>query len=361
MELVSDKNLIDLAYNFERSGFRLYAVGGFVRDRLLGISEESCSDIDLCSRATIEELQALAVDCDMLVSVMNKQFGVAKIFYGGRVYEHATLRREICSDKGGHYPKKVEFVSNLELDYKRRDFTVSAVYYDIYHGKVVDFCGGEGDIKKHLLRAVGNADLRIKEDAERILRAIRFKISYGFEFDEELKSAIAKNAELLWRLSDTRKYKETIRILMCDNVNGNHFDILDNSGVLRTLFPSIYDLSLNRKAEYKKIKMALDIESVFRIPAIIALVKNAEEGASEEELSDILKLEKHYCKDDKKLQNYVKIFEIFTKKSLKTLELREIIEDNMFKYDDLIYCAQELYSSKINKRIIKQLGILIKS
>ena len=361
MKLVDNQNLIDLAYKFERAGVRLYVVGGFVRDRLLGISEENCTDIDLCSMATVSDLEAMAVECDMLVSVMSRQFGVAKIYYNGKVYEHATLRSEECSKQGSHYPTKITFETNINKDYLRRDFTASALYYDIYRERIEDFCGGVGDIESRILRAVGDANVRIMEDAERILRAIRFKISYGFEFDDALKNAIKNHAELLYHLNDARKYREIIRILLCDEINGNQFDIFDECGVLNVVFPSIYDLSKNCKNDYKNVKNALKITHIFKIPAIIAIVRNAQTDASDEELNDINKLESFYCKNDKKLQNYVKIFEFFTKKHLKTVEIAEIIEDNVFDADDLIYCARELYSAGINRKIIKKLGVLIKS
>jgi tRNA nucleotidyltransferase (CCA-adding enzyme) len=131
-------------------------------------------------------------------------------------FDITTLREEKGYEDARH-PNKIPFVKDLSIDVKRRDFTVNALYMDSSL-KVIDYVNGEEDLKNRILRMVGNADLRIKEDPLRIIRALRFSIDYKLKIDEELDKAIRKNISLLEKLN-IQKIKQDIKKIKSKDTN----------------------------------------------------------------------------------------------------------------------------------------------
>ena len=169
----------------ETAGFEAFAVGGCIRDSLLGIEPY---DWDVCTSATPEEIQDVFIDLKTVP--IGIKHGTVTVIYNDRSFEITTFRTESGYSDSRH-PDSVEFVKSLREDLARRDFTVNAMAYSESKG-LIDFYGGVEDLKKGRLRAVGNASRRFEEDALRILRALRFMSVYGFTADTELDTALKK-------------------------------------------------------------------------------------------------------------------------------------------------------------------------
>ena len=187
---------------FQDNGFSLYLVGGTVRDYLLNLPLE---DMDAVTDATPKEIKQFLPHADYTF----ERFGSVK--YNGEKkvkFDITTMRKENEYSDSRH-PNKIEFVKDLKIDVKRRDFTINALYMDSSL-KVIDFVDGQNDLSKRVLRVVGPADAKIKEDPLRIIRAFRFAADYGFKFDEELDAAIRNNIDLLNKLN-IEKVKQDLK------------------------------------------------------------------------------------------------------------------------------------------------------
>lgn len=158
------------------AGHTVYFAGGAVRDRLLG---KSPKDYDLATSATPEEVQALFKKSD----AVGEHFGVIIVKDTEDAVEVATFRTD-GSYKDGRHPDKV-FFSTPEEDALRRDFTINGLFEDPFTGEVIDFVGGQEDLKNGILRAIGNPSERFQEDALRLLRAIRFATVTDFQLDQK--------------------------------------------------------------------------------------------------------------------------------------------------------------------------------
>ena len=199
--ILAFKSLADL---FNNHGYKLYLVGGTVRDYLLGLPLE---DMDAVSDATPREILEFLPTADETFA----HLGSLKYKDpNGIKFDITTLRRESGYQDSRH-PNKVIFVKELEDDYPRRDFTVNAMYMDS-DLKIYDFCGGQKDLEKRVLRMVGNADARLKEDPLRILRAIRFHLMFKFRIEDNLLEAMRDRFYLLENITDAKIKSELNKI-----------------------------------------------------------------------------------------------------------------------------------------------------
>ena len=173
---------------FSKNGFHLYVVGGTVRDFLLG---KEITDLDFVTDATPEEEMKFIPEADFTF----KKFGAVRYPNKGKHIDITTLRQEGEYNDSRH-PSKVTFVKDPKLDYVRRDFTINAMYLDEEY-KVIDFSSGQEDLKKKLIRFIGDPVKRIEEDPLRIARAERFAKSLGFEIEEKTLQAIKSKRDLL--------------------------------------------------------------------------------------------------------------------------------------------------------------------
>lgn len=183
-----------------------YLVGGAVRDLVLN---KEPHDFDIATNMSVEELQKLFPhNFESGVA-----FGIITVFENGHPYEVAHFREDL-DYKDCRHPD-IAMIETIEGDLKRRDFTINAMAWR--DGKVLDLFGGKKDIEDKIIRAVGNADARIKEDALRMLRAIRFSAQLDFKIDEELKEAIKENAHLIQKISWERIEAEITKILISNH------------------------------------------------------------------------------------------------------------------------------------------------
>ena len=190
----------------EKAGYEAYAVGGCVRDSLLGLTPH---DYDLCTNATPSQTAALFDGFTLVRS--GEKHGTIGVVIDGQVLEITTFRTEGGYQDGRH-PDWVRFVTTVEEDLSRRDFTVNAMAYNPRRGYVDPF-GGQRDLEEQILRTVGNARERFTEDALRILRGVRFAVRFGLTPEETTKSAMNTLAPLMDNLARERVFDELCKLL----------------------------------------------------------------------------------------------------------------------------------------------------
>src|SRR3984957_1222976 len=184
------------------AGHVAYLAGGCVRDMLRGVEAK---DYDIATSARPEEVQRLF---SKTVAV-GAHFGVICVLDGGRQFEVATFRSDGAYIDGRH-PEAVTFSSPRE-DAERRDFTVNGMFYDPVAGEVIDFVGGRADLERRVLRAIGDAGSRFREDRLRMLRAVRFATVLEFEIDPATWEAVQRLALEIHAVSAERIREELVR------------------------------------------------------------------------------------------------------------------------------------------------------
>ena len=206
MKLTLDPGAAALLDALHAAGYAAYAVGGCVRDSLLG---RTAHDWDLCTSALPQQVMELfgAEQC----IPTGLQHGTVTIKYGGQLYETTTFRTE-GSYTDGRHPDAVQFVPDVREDLARRDFTINAMAYNAAEG-LVDPFGGQKDLQNGLLRAVGEPQQRFAEDALRILRLYRFAARFGFALDAATARAARQLAPHLDCISAERIQEELAKLL----------------------------------------------------------------------------------------------------------------------------------------------------
>lgn len=206
MKLTLDPGAAALLDTLHAAGYAAYAVGGCVRDSLLG---RTAHDWDLCTSALPQQVMELfgAEQC----IPTGLQHGTVTIKYGGQLYETTTFRTE-GSYTDGRHPDAVQFVPDVREDLARRDFTINAMAYNEAEG-LVDPFGGQKDLQNGLLRAVGEPQQRFTEDALRILRLYRFAARFGFALDAATARAARQLAPHLDCISAERIQEELAKLL----------------------------------------------------------------------------------------------------------------------------------------------------
>ena len=206
----------------------LYA-GGCVRDRLMGVEPH---DYDIATDARPEQVQALF----RRTVAVGAHFGVIVVLDGSYEFQVATFRND-GQYLDGRHPTTVSF-STPEQDAERRDFTINGLFFDPLTDRLIDYVGGQRDLDARVLRAIGHPADRIREDRLRMLRAVRFATTLGFDLDGATWRAVCENARHIREVSAERIREELMKILLSPRrVRG--FDLLDESGLLRAILPEI--------------------------------------------------------------------------------------------------------------------------
>lgn len=220
-----------LASTFKSHGYHLYLVGGTVRDYLVG---KELDDMDAVSDATPKEIESFLPNVETAFAYLGSLKYKSE---EGIKFDITTLRKE-SGYLDNRHPSQITFVKDLSIDYLRRDFTVNALYMDA-NLKVIDYCRGQDDLKNHLLRMVGDPDIRIEEDPLRILRAIRFHLMLNLKIDDALLKAMHNNFSLLKNITDA-KIRSELNKIKDEQVNAEmkkdifaQFDIANLQGVIK--------------------------------------------------------------------------------------------------------------------------------
>lgn len=189
----------------------LYVTGGYVRNSLLDLP---AIDIDLCSPLTADEAEKLFIKCGFTINARYKRTGTLKISFEKESYEYTAFRTETY-DKG-HTPIETKFGASIEEDARRRDFTVNAIYYDIYKGKICDPLKGGNDLQNKVIKAHQPYKI-FSQDGLRLLRMVRFACELGFKIEEQTFAAAKQNIDLIADISKQRIFEEFIKILQSDS------------------------------------------------------------------------------------------------------------------------------------------------
>lgn len=202
------ENVIKIMNIMSKHGYSAYAVGGCVRDSVMG---RTPSDWDMTTDASPDKMMEIFAREDVRTIPTGLKHGTVTALIGGEAYEITTFRID-GSYTDSRHPDEVAFTQNVEDDLARRDFTVNAMA--ARGEEIIDVFGGIEDISAKIIRAVGDPERRFTEDALRILRAVRFAATLGFEIEENTKKAAAKLASGLKRVSIERKIAELKKILV---------------------------------------------------------------------------------------------------------------------------------------------------
>lgn len=219
-------DVVSIINRIEEAGFEAYAVGGCVRDSLLG---RVPNDWDITTNALPQQIKSLfarTIDTGI-------QHGTVTVMMHRTGYEVTTYRIDGEYEDSRH-PKEVTFTSDLVEDLRRRDFTINAMAYNEKNG-LVDVFGGQEDLQNGVIRAVGDARERFSEDALRMMRAVRFAAQLGYEIEEETFNAIRALADTLRNISAERIQTELVKLVV--SAHPEHIVLLYRSGITGVIFP----------------------------------------------------------------------------------------------------------------------------
>ena len=219
---------------FKSNGYSLYVVGGAVRDAILN---KIPKDFDLATDAVPDSVERIMQEAGYRTLATGKSFGVINVFTDAGEYEIATFRSD-SSTGDGRRPDSVTF-TNIETDVKRRDLTINALFYDIDAHQVVDLVGGVSDLKKGIVRTVGNPVERFTEDKLRILRSVRFAARFGSDLDSEIDTALQKDASLEG-ISGERIRDEFIKGVKSAKSVKHFLELLDRYHLFNWIFKGLH-------------------------------------------------------------------------------------------------------------------------
>ena len=231
MTTIQEQSAFEIVKHLTGHGHQALYAGGYVRDMLMG--QGGKGDIDIATSAAPTVIAALFPQ----VIGVGEHFGVMIVVKNGIAFEVATFRADIGVHDGRH-PKSVAY-TDARHDALRRDFTINGMFFDPLTKTVLDYVGGQRDIEKKCIRAIGDAALRFEEDYLRLLRAIRFAARFGFSIEPDTWTALKEKTAGIGRISPERIFKEFDAIL-----TGAHperaMELLRESGLLQILLPEVF-------------------------------------------------------------------------------------------------------------------------
>ena len=207
-------------------GFKAYLVGGCVRDMFIGRPPK---DWDIATNAFPERV----IELFSKTIPTGLKHGTVTVVVDKEQFEVTTFRTE-STYKDGRRPDEVIFVSNIEMDLSRRDFTINAMAFDPISGELVDPFNGQNDIKMGIIKAVRSPDERFQEDGLRIMRAIRFATRFGFRIEPQTMRSMSSNIHMLDKISRERINDELSKILMTE-YDKSGIDMLHDCGALKRI------------------------------------------------------------------------------------------------------------------------------
>ena len=214
----------------QRNKHQALLVGGCVRDLLLG---REPADYDVATDATPVEVTGLFPES----VAVGAQFGVILIPKNGLKVEVATFRSDMGYSDGRH-PDRVVYSKTPQEDVQRRDFTINGLLMRHDNGEVLDFVGGQRDLRAGIIRAIGDPELRFAEDKLRMMRAVRFAARFGFEIEPATFQAIRRHVKEVQQVSPERLREELTKMLT-EGAARRAFELLDETGLLEQVLPEI--------------------------------------------------------------------------------------------------------------------------
>jgi tRNA nucleotidyltransferase (CCA-adding enzyme) len=255
------KEIQSIIKELENKGFEAYVVGGCVRDFLRAKKPQ---DWDIATNAKPEEIQKI-----FLKNYSENKFGTVTVLTGSKDESLAEVEitpyriDEKYTDK--RHPDKVIWAEKIEQDLSRRDFTINAIAIGFgkrkkkSETKIIDLFGGEKDLKNKIIRAVGSPEDRFSEDALRMMRAVRFATTLGFEIEKKTSQAVKNNSHLLKAISRERIRDELMKIIMSENADEG-IELLRELDLLKYIIPELeegHGVSQNKHHVYEVYKHSL--------------------------------------------------------------------------------------------------------
>lgn len=265
IEIPNDIILINQV--FKDNGFKLFIVGGAVRDSLLG---EKPKDFDLATNAIPDKVEEIMQQAGFKTIATGKAFGVINVFTENNEFEIATFREDIGSD--GRRPDSVTFTT-IEGDVLRRDLTINALFFDLDTSEVVDLVGGVSDLKNNIIRTVGNAKDRFNEDRLRILRTIRFSARFMGVLDIGIIDALEHDSSLEG-ISAERIRDEFLKGIKSAKSSILFLEMIDQFNMFDWVFPNI---DINKRFILEKDPIVV----------LATLLKNHEWGKLKKDLNKL--------------------------------------------------------------------------
>ncbi|WP_276307796.1 polynucleotide adenylyltransferase PcnB [Stenotrophobium rhamnosiphilum] len=223
---------LKVLYTLKDAGYEAYMVGGGVRDLLAGLEPK---DFDIATNAHPDQVKAIFRSCRLV----GRRFVICHVRHGNEISEVTTFRGPITDeherDDTGRILNDNEY-GTLEEDAFRRDFTINALYYDIRDFSIIDFADGLTDMKRGVIRLIGDPELRYREDAVRMLRAVRIANKMNFKLDGPTAKPIPKLAPLLAEIPAARLFDEVLKVML-NKQAVNNFLQLRELGLFAQLFP----------------------------------------------------------------------------------------------------------------------------
>lgn len=238
------KEMLDLMKLIMSDGHEVYLVGGCVRDMLMGRIPH---DFDMCTNAEPTKLIKLFEKHKITINPKGLVFGTVTAVIKGEEYEVTTYREDMAYEDGRH-PTGVSFVRDINTDLSRRDFTINAMAYNPLTKQLVDPFNGKGDIEKGIIRTVRNPIDRLTEDALRILRGLRFAITFGFDIEPNTFKAMLECRPLLRYVSKERVTDEFRKMFRTGKPISKWF--LKGAPIIFVLIPELeccYQFNQNNK------------------------------------------------------------------------------------------------------------------
>jgi poly(A) polymerase len=232
MQTLRDK-ATGVVRRLREAGFETYFAGGCVRDQLLG---REPLDYDVATSAPPGRVQELFPQ----TVPVGIQFGVVLVLLDGAPIEVATFRSDGVYLDGRH-PVSVNF-GTAEADARRRDFTINGIFFDPLAGTVIDYVGGEADLRAGIVRAIGDPAARLGEDRLRMIRAVRFAARFGFEIEARTAATISRVARTITEVAWERIGEEIVKILT-EGAARRGFELLRDTRLLRPILPEIAALA----------------------------------------------------------------------------------------------------------------------
>jgi len=230
MASMKELSALEIVKHLADNGYQALYAGGYVRDMLMGRDDKG--DIDIATSATPSVIASLFPQ----VIGVGEHFGVMIVLKKGMPFEVATFRSDIGVLDGRH-PKSVTY-TDARSDALRRDFTINGMFFDPLTDQVLDYVSGQEDIKKKVIRAIGDPRLRFEEDYLRLLRAVRFSARFGFCLDPNTWEALGEKAQGILRISPERILKELDCMLTGRNPDAA-VELLRASGLLPLILPEV--------------------------------------------------------------------------------------------------------------------------
>lgn len=347
-----------------KKGYLAYMVGGCVRDRIIGITP---NDYDITTNALPDEIISIFEK----TFLTGKKHGTVTVLHNGYTYEVTTFRID-GKYKDYRRPENITFTNELKEDIKRRDFTINSIAFSETDG-YIDYFNGIDDIKNKVIRTVLNPYDRFKEDALRILRAVRFSVKFGYSIEEETFNAMLKLCPLIKNISSERITDELSRMFLYDPYKAvtilneiNFFPIIDiiitnkklemlkklkRKNFINTLTILIYDLPEYDKI-LNKLKLSNEAKSVIK-KFICGLSCNFEDKASLKRFLSI-------CDITDSFYDFNEILKIITCKSVESYYKEIVKNKECYLIKDLAIDGNDLKKLGIKDKMIgKTLNILL--